>query len=156
MKIKMIAALSIATAATALPLAATAHADPPFYDFQSPSGNIHCELTVNYKNTPYANCAAHDSAYAGQLCQQPGLVIPQFMVGRPGSPAEMPGCVGTNGGWPAALPTLDYGQTRSVDTITCDSETAGVTCTDSSTGHFFRVSSESLSLIHISEPTRPY
>jgi hypothetical protein len=41
------------------------------------------------------------------------------------------------------LQTLDYGQTRSVGTITCSSEPSGVACTDSSTGHFFRVSQES-------------
>jgi hypothetical protein len=42
--------------------------------------------------------------------------------------------------------TLDYGQTRSVGTITCDSETSGMTCTDTSTGHFLRVSRESYQL----------
>ena len=30
--------------------------------------------------------------------------------------------------------------------ITCDSEPSGVTCTDTSTGHFFRVSGESYQL----------
>jgi hypothetical protein len=44
------------------------------------------------------------------------------------------------------LPTLDYGQASSAGTITCDSETSGVTCTDTSTGHFFRVSRESYKL----------
>jgi hypothetical protein len=41
-------------------------------------------------------------------------------------------------------PTLDYGQkTRSLGAISCDSEQSGVTCTDTSTGHFFQVSSDS-------------
>ena len=45
MKITMIAALSIATAATTLPQAAVAHADNNNYQmFQSPSGNIHCHI----------------------------------------------------------------------------------------------------------------
>jgi hypothetical protein len=44
------------------------------------------------------------------------------------------------------LPTLAYGQTRSAGPITCDSELAGVTCTDNSTGHFFKVSRESYQL----------
>jgi hypothetical protein len=35
---------------------------------------------------------------------------------------------------------------QSVGVITCDSEPAGMTCTDSSTGHFFRVSRESYQL----------
>ena len=42
--------------------------------------------------------------------------------------------------------TLDFGQTRSVGTITCDSEESGVTCTDTATYHFFRVSPESYDL----------
>ena len=44
------------------------------------------------------------------------------------------------------VPTLSYGQTHTVGTITCDSEPPGVACTDSSTGHFFRVSRESYQL----------
>jgi hypothetical protein len=136
-KITKLALIATKTVATAIGLPAIAHADPDTQLFQSPSGNIHCTLSVNYKNTPYANCTIQHSAYAEQLCQQPGLVIPQFDVG-PGRPAVMPGCVGTNGGWPTALPTLDYGQTLSVATITCDSEPWGMTCTDSSTSHFFR------------------
>jgi hypothetical protein len=44
------------------------------------------------------------------------------------------------------LPTLAYGQTRSVGPISCDSEVAGMTCTDGSTGHFFRVASGSYQL----------
>jgi hypothetical protein len=43
MKITMIAALSIAAAATAVPLAATAHADDSG-QFLSPSGNIGCMM----------------------------------------------------------------------------------------------------------------
>jgi hypothetical protein len=139
-KITKLALIATATAAAAIVAPATAHADPPFYTFQSPSGNIHCDLTVNYKGTAYADCTVQQTTYAGQLCHEPGLVIPQFGVGA-GRPADIPGCVGTNGGW-ATLPTLEYGQTRSVGPITCDSELAGMTCTDSSTGHFLQVSRE--------------
>jgi hypothetical protein len=45
-----------------------------------------------------------------------------------------------------APPVLGYGQTHSIGTITCDSEPSGVTCTDGSTGHFFRTSRESYQL----------
>ena len=45
-----------------------------------------------------------------------------------------------------ALPTLAYGQTHTVGTITCASGPSGVTCTDSSTGHFFQVSREAYTL----------
>jgi hypothetical protein len=40
-------------------------------------------------------------------------------------------------------PTLDYGQTRSLGAITCDSEPSGMTCTDAGSGHFFRLSRDS-------------
>ena len=43
-------------------------------------------------------------------------------------------------------PTPDYGQTHTVDTMTSDSEPSGVTGTDSSTGHFFRVLRDSYQL----------
>jgi hypothetical protein len=61
-----------------------------------------------------------------------------------GNPPE-PRCH-TDTNFVSGLPTLSYGQTRSADPITCDSEASGMTCTDSSTGHFFRVSRESYQL----------
>jgi hypothetical protein len=47
---------------------------------------------------------------------------------------------------PTPEQTLAYGQTRSLGTITCDSEYTGMTCTDSSTGHYFRVARETYQL----------
>jgi hypothetical protein len=44
------------------------------------------------------------------------------------------------------LKTLDYGQTFSRGAITCDSEPSGVTCTDTATGHYFRVAREDYEL----------
>jgi hypothetical protein len=41
------------------------------------------------------------------------------------------------------VPTLNYGDTHTMGAITCDSEPAGITCTDTSTGHFFRLSRDS-------------
>jgi hypothetical protein len=87
------------------------------------------------------DCTVLNSAYAGRLCQVPGLVIPQFVL-IPGNPVDDSGCGGTNGGV-GTYPTLAYGQTKSLGPITCDSEPSGVTCTDSSTGHSFRVSTDS-------------
>jgi hypothetical protein len=39
--------------------------------------------------------------------------------------------------------TLGYGQSLGAGAIACDSETTGMTCTDSSTGHYFHISQES-------------
>ena len=43
-------------------------------------------------------------------------------------------------------PTLDYGQRRSLGAITCASEPSGISCTDSGTGHFFRLAQQSYEL----------
>jgi len=138
MKIKMIAALSIATAA-ALPLAATAHAlATP--SFQTPSGNIMCWVGDNF-----ASCDIIDHTYApppGHCALAANFDFRNFMLQK-GTPPEL------RCSRPEDLPTamtLDYGQTYSVGVMTCHSETSGVTCTDSSTGHFFRVSRESYQL----------
>jgi hypothetical protein len=47
---------------------------------------------------------------------------------------------------PTPEQTLAYGETRSIGSITCDSEPVGMTCTDLSTGHYFRVSRETYEL----------
>jgi hypothetical protein len=149
MKIKMIAALSIATAATALPLAAVAHADTDQYEFTSPSGNIACHINGFRDGTSVAYCEIGDHTWAvpettrdpdGRACDVNfgGL---KFYVDHGKAPAL--GCYEGWGKLDRPGPTLDYGQTHSIGTITCGSEPSGVTCTDSSTGHFFRVSRES-------------
>jgi hypothetical protein len=48
--------------------------------------------------------------------------------------------------FPAVQETLAYGQARSFGSITCESEYTGMTCTDTSTGHYFRVSRDSYEL----------
>jgi hypothetical protein len=64
-------------------------------------------------------------------------------------------CIGINQGGAPALschtdtlrgsvePTLNYGDKWSVNSITCDSEPSGMTCTDAGTGHFFRIARDS-------------
>jgi hypothetical protein len=42
--------------------------------------------------------------------------------------------------------TLAYGQTKSAGVMSSDGEQSGVTCTDSSTGHYFHVSRDVLEL----------
>jgi hypothetical protein len=54
------------------------------------------------------------------------------------------GCYGQE--FPSADETLAYGQARSLGALTCESEYTGITCTDSSTGHYFRVSRDSYEL----------
>ena len=154
MKITMIAALSIAAAATAVPLAATAHADDTG-QFLSPSGNIGCMMEDDAGGNIFAVCKVQDHTWVAapsEYCQQaevPGA------TGGPGSDLQLgqgnTPCAGFSMNQfffsgPYAPPTLAYGQTHSVGSITCDSEPSGVTCTDTSTGHLFRVSDDSYQL----------
>ena len=139
-------ALTAATiTATGIGLSATAQADLEYLQFTSPPGNVKCEMTISYKGDPYANCVVRHAAYAvpADKCDFTGSVNPQIEIGQGGT--SHVSCVVASDDAPAEF-TLDFGQTRSVGTITCDSEEAGVTCTDTGTGRFFRVSPESYDL----------
>jgi hypothetical protein len=137
-----VACTAAAIVATGIGLAATAHAEPDYQQFTSPSGNVKCEMTISYKGDPYANCVVRQAAYAAPAGTSdfPGAVNPQFSLGQGDTPKVS--CVVASDDKPAEF-TLDFGQTRSVGTITCDSEETGVTCTDTATYHFFRISPES-------------
>jgi hypothetical protein len=144
MRIPVIALLSIATVATALPVAAIAHADTQ-YTFQSPSGNIVCVMWAPDTGPAGVGCQNHRYTYAkpppgdcnlGGWGSQIGLRqrdLPEFE------------CVGGVLAVPP-MPTLGYGQTHTVGVMTCASEAAGVTCTDTGTGHYFRMSHDSYQL----------
>ena len=146
MKTTQIVLIATATAAAPMALAATAHAEITGYLFQTPSGNIGCTMIDHGDGTGYAVCRIRDHTWVapppgGDCAIEPG--------GGAGSDLQLfesgPPCVGH---WMGQifeaphLPTLDYGQTHTVGTITCDSEPSGVTCTATRTGHFFRVSRE--------------
>lgn len=155
MKITLIAALSMATAA-ALPLAAIANACggggdvPADSDFITPSGNIVCSI---YADNSGASCEIRERTWvvpasaegpAGRPCNLRfgGL---QFYVSQD-KPANL-GCYeGASSFTGGGKETLDYGQTISRGKMTCGSEVSGVTCTDTATGHFFRVAREDYEL----------
>jgi hypothetical protein len=149
MNITMIAAVSLATVATTLPLAAIAHADNGSQQFQTPSGNIACTIHVGGP----AVCDIGDYTYPPPKVtggDSPCAVDDEnrFNLAQ-GHPAAMwcqPAGPALSDLHAPGLATLDYGQTRSAGAITCDSEPSGMTCTDTSTGHFFRVARDSYQL----------
>jgi hypothetical protein len=135
--------------------AATAHADDNYQQFASASGNIRCILNGQDAPLPIAMCqiGEHTYAVATGLArdQNGGPCPPGSDLGRDfrldqGKPAYVTCTYSALGSGFGDWPTLGYGQTRSLGTITCGSEPGGMTCTDASTGHFFRVSRESYRL----------
>ena len=137
----MIAAVSTVAAVAALGAPPNAHADT-LYNFQSPSGNITCVMSALQGIAPEASCGIVDHTWVApprpQVCM--GGWGDQIDLNQ-GSPPALVCHTDTTRG--SGLPTLQYGQTRSVASLTCESTPAGITCTDFSTGHFFRISRES-------------
>jgi hypothetical protein len=154
MKITTLALIATATVAATIALPATANADSslPDYQFQSPSGNIVCLMGANI-GAAIAGCEVRDHNWvipsptdygSSPTNGHTGGCVDRFELDQGDAPSSTE-CL-TGSVFPPGLHTLDYGQTRSVGVITCDSEPSGMTCTDSSTGHFFRISNDSYQL----------
>jgi hypothetical protein len=137
MTITKLALIATATVAATIGLAGIAQADDEI-DFRSPSGNIVCAM-----GTRAVVCQVSNHTYPQPPLPDCPLAGREYELFQ-GAPASL-GCQGGVIVDPPP-PTLDYGQTRSVGTITCDVEPSGVTCTDSSTGHFLRLSRDSYRL----------
>jgi hypothetical protein len=141
-KITKLALIATAPFAATIALAATAHADI----FQSPPGDVVCKMSTGTDGAGEAFCdiGTNEPPPYALECEQRGQFRVSLHQGSaPITHCELdsivPGSVPRNRG----LGTLAYGETASAGTIACDSEPSGMTCTDSSTGHFFRVSAES-------------
>ncbi|NTY60904.1 hypothetical protein [Mycolicibacterium sphagni] len=151
-----IAMFTLAAAVTASVLAPTAHAAHSRIQFLAPSGNIGCQLGATPDGSGFAWCKADEH----------GWVTPQSDACPR---ANVPGAIGEPGGENLQLaegqapcfgfvmsqlffdgqyapPTLGYGEKRSVGSITCSVERAGVTCSDSKSGKYFQVSREAYKL----------
>jgi hypothetical protein len=156
MKATAVAAVWMATAVTTSPLAAIARADNNYQQFASPSGNVRCILSGQDSPAPIAHCQIGDYTYmappgserddvSGGPCPA-GSDSPNDFRLDPGKPAYLQCRWSALGSGVGPWPILDYGQERSLGPLTCDSEPTGVTCTDSGTGRFFRVSRDSYQL----------
>jgi hypothetical protein len=148
-KLEMVAAVCTAIAAATISSAGSAHANPFSAQFQSPSGDISCNL-VNYPPTDthsfaknFAQCDIVNQSWVPPQPPPPGradatativLMRGQFPI------------VGYSPGALAASDPVSYDQPVSGGAIFCRSEQSAVKCTDTSTGHFFRVSRESYEL----------
>ena len=138
-----------AIAAATISFAANSHANPFSAQFQSPSGDISCNL-VNYPPT--------DKLGVGKNFVQCDIVNQNWVPPRPPPQGrtdatstvvlmrgQLP-IVGYSPGTLAASDPVNYDQPLSAGAIACSPEQSAVKCTDTSTGHFFRVSHESYEL----------
>jgi hypothetical protein len=132
--------------ATMIGSSPTAHADDAGA-FQSPSGNIDCLIGTldEASDANFVYCEIRGRPSWVEPPRPPDCPLAwgsRFALKR-GKAAEF-ACYHQQ--LPAPEQALGYGQQRSVGTIDCDSEPSGMTCIDTSTGHFFRVSRESYQL----------
>lgn len=145
----MIAGVCAAIAAATIGFPASAHANPFSEQFQSPSGDISCNLV---------NAPPSDKLGLGKNFVQCDIVNQSWMPPRPPPPGRpdatsslvlMRGqfpIVGYSPGTLAASDPESSDQPVSAGAISCKSEQSAIRCTDASTGHFFRVSRESYEL----------
>jgi hypothetical protein len=139
----------MAATAAIIGSAGSAHANPFSAQFQSPSGDVACNL-VNYPPTDthsfaknFVQCDIANHNWTPPHPPPPGRADATstfvLMRGQPPVVAYSPGIS-------AAADPIDYGQARSAGAIMCSTEQSAVKCIDTTTGHFFRVSPESYEL----------
>jgi hypothetical protein len=149
-KIGIVARVCTAIAAATIGFAPSAHANPYSVQFQSPSGDISCNL-VNAppddlhsfaKNFVQCDIANHSWVPPQPPPPDRADATSTFLLNRGETPivGYSPGTVGDGS------PMLDAGQTPHAGSIACHSEQSAIHCADTSTGHFFRVSPESYEL----------
>jgi hypothetical protein len=147
--IGVVAGVCTTVAAASIGLAPRSLANPYSQEFQSPSGDISCDL-VNYPPTDrlgfgknFVQCDIVNQSWA------PPRPPPQGRADATSTLVLMRGqmpIVGYSPGAVAAADPVNYDEPVSGGAITCDSDQSTMKCTDTSTGHFFRVSHESYQL----------
>mgnify|MGYP001570493515 CR=1 FL=1 len=118
---------------------------------ETPSGNIRCVLDISpTTDAPVALCQISDHTYVAgpSRDETTGAACPSGNAGRDfrldtGRPAFLRCSYAALDLGAGVWETADDGQSTSLGPITCVSEVARMTCTDTGSGHFFRVSRES-------------
>jgi hypothetical protein len=142
-KAAAIPSVSAISVTIAIWLAPVGHADS-YFQFQSPTGNLDCADGV-LNDKAFALCEIREHTWTAP--PRPPACEGGWgdRIGMEQGEAPSLGCH-TDTVRGVGLPTLGYGEQSSAGPITCDSETSGITCTDSSTGHFFAISRDSYEL----------
>jgi hypothetical protein len=133
---------TVIAVAAIIALPATAYASPAPHKFITPSGNIWC-LVSDGTNGVVCEIREHTYTAPPKPTDCP-LAWGDRVSLEPGSAPEVH-CHGDTI-FETGTPTLPYGQARSAGPVRCESQPTGVTCTEATSGHFFRISRESLEL----------
>jgi hypothetical protein len=149
-KVSMLTLIAAVTGATTIGFAATGHAAANEYLFESPSGNIACDFTDQGAGSAHLYCAieAHSfegapmNADTGERCTDNNIWFNMQQGMKPLVICDTDGSITSPLLHRPGLWTLGYGQSLGAGAITCDSATDGMTCTDSTTGRYFRISRE--------------
>ena len=111
--------------------------------FQSPSGNIQCATFTYGAGGHTVRCEVADHQWVATEPDGCQMNWGDRVGLEEGSPAVF-GCYGQE--MPAPTHTLEYGQIQTLGSLSCDSETVGITCIDTNTGHYFFVSRDTVHL----------
>lgn len=146
-KVGKLVLLAAAAVAVNLAAPAVAQADDSGV-FLSPSGNIICNL-VTLDGSTSAMCEIRTYTYTVPQAKPTncGVGWGDRVKLEENAPFPTLSCHGDSAfGMAAGQPTLQYGQSRTVGTITCTSRTTGMTCKDAGTGRYFQLSRDALTL----------
>lgn len=141
----VIAAAALAATMTAVPgTSAVAKADPnETFTFQTPSGNMACYLGPAERDGTNGEVGEHTYSAPPPSPTCHLAWGDRFVLAQGSQPVLS--CHGDTLR-SAGLQRLDYSETAFSGAIRCSIESAGVTCTDTTTGHFFQLSRESYEL----------
>lgn len=124
----------VTTPATSAPPTATTPPDPRY--FRAPSDNIGCEITPTsaacdirqktWTTPPKPSTCEYDWGFGVYLTLRP-------------TPTSAVSCT-SDTAFDTRAPVLAYGATATAGTVTCESRTDGVRCTDSASGKGFFLS----------------
>lgn len=143
----------MASAAVTVGLSAPASADDTEdANFLSPSGNINCSIMlepafvangVNNSGNNDVQCEVVDHTWQPPEGCPPSVEVVGASMRADATDPPVVVCAKYPNQLPLPWPTLAYGQKQTLGAISCDSELSGITCTNTNTGHFFRLSSDS-------------
>jgi hypothetical protein len=129
-------------AAAVLP--GVAHATT-FHQFASPSGNVSCAVGTQDNGNAFAECEIRDRVWNSPPAPADCPLSYGDRIGLYQGKQPAFGCHGDTLYDPSS-PILGYGQSYSQGPISCLSQMSGITCSDSTTGHFFTISREALNI----------